>query len=138
MNHNIREAVRCARHSEHYDVMYLAQAVGELLEHQNTPRLGAVLGQSLRKQQEQEPVAWSYWQSCLNDDGTQTAPWVHRFSKFKPSESIINKDIVPLYTTPPQRKWVGLTDEEIMEPWPFPTRIEFARAIEAKLKEKNT
>ena len=57
----------------------------------------------------QKPVAWSYWQSCLNDDGTQTAPWVHRLSKFQPSESIINKDITPLYTTPPQRK--PLTDE---------------------------
>ena len=60
-------------------------------------------------QPEQEPVAWSYWQSCLNDDGTQTAPWVHRLSKFKPTESIINKDVTPLYTTPLQRK--PLTDE---------------------------
>ena len=63
-------------------------------------------------QPEQEPVAWSYWQSCLNDDGTQTAPWVHRLSKFKPSESIINKDIVPLYTTPPASK--PLTDDEFI------------------------
>ena len=30
--------------------------------------------------------------------------------------------------------WVGLTDEEI---WETPTLSEFARAIEAKLKEKN-
>ena len=90
-------------------------------------------------QPEQEPVAWSYWQSCLNDDGTQTAPWVHRLSKFKPSESIINKDIVPLYTTPPQRK--PLTDEEIDKlPWEphegnpmtFAEGLRyFARAIEA-------
>lgn len=65
------------------------------------------------KQTEPGPVAWSYWQSCLNDDGTQTAPWVHRLSKFKPSESIINKEVVPLYTTPPQRK--PLTDEEILD-----------------------
>jgi len=41
-------------------------------------------------------------------------------------------------TTPPQRTWVGLTDEEISEiaiknP---PMVHEFARAIEAKLKEK--
>ena len=57
-----------------------------------------------KAQPEQEPVAWSYWQSCLNDDGTQTAPWVHRLSKFKPTESIINKDVTPLYTTPPQPK----------------------------------
>ena len=53
MNRNISEAVRCAKHSEHYDIMYLAQAVGELLEYQNTRRLGAALGQALRKQ----PVA---------------------------------------------------------------------------------
>jgi hypothetical protein len=44
-----------------------------------------------------EPVAWSYWQSCLNDEGTQTAPWVQRYSKFKPAESVINKDVTPLY-----------------------------------------
>jgi len=64
--------------------------------------------------QMQEPVAWMYWQSCLNDDGTQTAPWVRRYSKFKPPESVINKEITPLYTTTPaaQRQWVGLTDEE--------------------------
>ena len=48
---------------------------------------------------------------------------------------------VPLYTAPPSREWVGLTDEEIAEvhrtckydasPWPL------SRAIEAALKEKN-
>jgi len=59
---------------------------------------------------------------------------------------------VGLYTTPPQRTWVGLTDKEIEEIWkiamftdygigaelsnqPF---VHYARAIEAKLKEKNT
>jgi hypothetical protein len=99
-----------------------------------------------------EPVAWMYWQSCLNDDGTQTAPWVQRYSKFKPPESVINKEITPLYTTPPyaatplaaQRQWVGLTDEEIgdaLSVWElteeWPTFAYAARAIEAKLKEKN-
>ena len=47
------------------------------------------------------------------------------------------EDRVPLYTTPAQRKL--LTDEEIEEIAArtlFP--INFARAIEAKLKEKNT
>ncbi len=56
------------------------------------------------------------------------------------------------YTTPPaQRQWVGLTDEAIWSEyqtlWPFHPAEEpglakdiakFARAIEAKLKEKNT
>ena len=36
-----------------------------------------------------------------------------------------------------KREWVGLTDDEIMEPWPFENRIAFARWLEAKLKEKN-
>ena len=53
----------------------------------------------------------------------------------------------PLYTTPPQRTWVGLTDEEIKPCWyeACQTDLEltsqlvvyFAKAIEAKLKEKN-
>ena len=46
---------------------------------------------------------------------------------------------------PPQRTWVGLTDEEQMQIWdgiikyaPSEIRIkDFAHAIEAKLKEKN-
>ena len=42
-----------------------------------------------------------------------------------------------------QRTWVGLTDEELFKIWvsvPAETedRFAFARAIEAKLKEKNT
>ena len=41
---------------------------------------------------------------------------------------------------PPQRTWVGLTDEEI-DTWNIvghESLREFVRAIEAKLKEKNT
>jgi hypothetical protein len=39
----------------------------------------------------------------------------------------------------PKREWLGLTDEEIEEVVSFPWHyIPFARAIEAKLKEKNT
>ena len=45
-------------------------------------------------------------------------------------------------TTPPQRTWVGLTDEEIQTMWqntsPYYDHQDFALAIEAKLKEKNT
>ena len=45
-----------------------------------------------------------------------------------------------LYTAPPQREWVGLTDKEITDLWEAPgdSGSEFARAVEAKLKEKNT
>jgi len=48
--------------------------------------------------------------------------------------------ILPVYTHPPQRTWVGLTDDEI-DTWNIvghESLREFVRAIEAKLKEKNT
>ena len=43
---------------------------------------------------------------------------------------------------PPQRPWVGLTDEEVKNfvqaVWPREaTPVDYIRAIEAKLKEKN-
>jgi hypothetical protein len=50
---------------------------------------------------------------------------------------------LPLYTAPPKREWVGLTEEEInsvrySRDWTAPwTDLVFARAIEEKLKEKN-
>jgi len=48
-----------------------------------------------------------------------------------------------LETPPPQSTWVGLTDEELSEvynqaDWDTVNGWEYERAIEAKLKEKNT
>ena len=48
-----------------------------------------------------------------------------------------------LNTAPPQREWQGLTDEEVenfvQAVWPREaTPTDYIRAIEAKLKEKNT
>jgi hypothetical protein len=72
-------------------------------------------------QPEQEPVAW------LNKE-RNTIIW----DKIYP-------DMYPLYTTPPQRTWVGLTDEEISELIRATHNTgSFVRAIAAKLKEKNT
>jgi hypothetical protein len=53
--------------------------------------------------------------------------------------------VIPLYTSPPKREWVDLTDEEITDAYAggmwilakYPNKA-FARAIEAKLREKNT
>ena len=53
------------------------------------------------------------------------------------------------YVAPPPRGWQGLTDEEVRDLWSWSMTAEaertantqqhaFARAIEAKLKEKNT
>ena len=39
---------------------------------------------------------------------------------------------------PVQRPWVGLTEDEVIDVFKEKNAIKFARAIEAKLKEKNT
>ena len=44
----------------------------------------------------------------------------------------------PLYTTPPQRTWVGLTDEELSKLEGTHIGRKLAQAIEAKLRSKNT
>jgi hypothetical protein len=78
-------------------------------------------------QPEQEPVAWI----------SHNAGLYHG----KPDE-LLNP--LPLYTAPPKKEWVGLTDEEYEEMAEqyvtncyFDT-LEYAKNIEAKLKEKNT
>ena len=52
----------------------------------------------------------------------------------------INCGLDICYASPPKREWVGLTDAEIREAYPLVSNrpvTDFARAIEAKLKEKN-
>ena len=51
---------------------------------------------------------------------------------------------IPLYAHPPQRTWVGLTDDEVAQAmyradaiFTGPMQFKFAKEIEAKLKEKN-
>ena len=84
-------------------------------------------------QPEQEPVAWA------ENDGDGNVLW-NRDSCFSDDPEWLDNPM-PLYTTPPQRQWVGLTDQdkqtafdETQEGGGF---WEFADAIEAKLKEKN-
>ena len=75
-------------------------------------------------QPEQEPVAWLHPANptCVTTDPTAYARGI------------------PLYTAPPQRPWVGLTDEEIaLIDWEsLVTKKDCVQAVEAKLKEKNT
>jgi len=76
----------------------------------------------------QEPAAW-----YRDEDGIRIY-----------YETKVWDDCTPLYTTPQQRTWVGLTDEEIQAEWlltPQHDKAEglwFGRRLEAKLKEKNT
>jgi hypothetical protein len=48
-------------------------------------------------------------------------------------------DALALNSLPPKRRWAGLTEEEIGELYRagWTNNMDFARAIEAKLKEKN-
>ena len=96
--------------------------------------------------EKQEPVAWANSYDLQNFDmKVRTGPDLHH--------------TVPLYTAPPKREWQGLTDEEVYECERLATvryqrhkysvhgqiitpadglEWHFARAIEAKLREKNT
>jgi hypothetical protein len=51
------------------------------------------------------------------------------------------EDRTPLYTSPPKREWVGLTDEDMDCLFPHGSSVwvqETVKIIEAKLKDKNT
>jgi hypothetical protein len=79
----------------------------------------------------QEPVAWV---EAWLDGKVQT----HEENCFSADPAWLN-DPIPLYTAPPKREWVGLTREEALDIESATTHpLEFARAIEAKLKDKNT
>jgi len=91
-----------------------------------------------------EPVAW------MHTTGTG-----HRYFRKKPQDKVFNPQ--PVYTSP-KREWVELKDEQVEDEWERITGhsifggdrsegramyispdevIEFSRAIEAKLKERN-
>jgi len=87
--------------------------------------------------------------------GIDTGRWVMRITEDRRIE--VNEDVevteaaqkvleaMRYLLLQQKRTWVGLTDEEIRLQWSefweaecHPWAIEFAKAIEAKLKEKNT
>jgi hypothetical protein len=78
----------------------------------------------------QEPVAWGY----RNRDGAIydcISPEAHADAE--------GDYTVPLYTTPQQRPWVGLTDEEItkLDMDTSGTVHDFVDAVESALRSKN-
>jgi len=85
------------------------------------------MNQAIAELESQEPFCYVY-----KENGEEF---------FAPKDGYLPADATPLYTHPPQSTWVGLTDEEINacdpseECWDL---HKIAKAIEAKLKEKNT
>jgi hypothetical protein len=87
----------------------------------------AALSTALAEQQ-QKPVAWQWLNTA-------------HFRKNLPANAESGA-WNPLYTAPPRREWQRLTNEEIYplynEPRSDAEMLEFARAVEQALKEKNT
>ena len=100
------------------------------------------LGDRLAKLEKTEPVQWGVDWGKAGD-----IPCVSIIKRLPDGGiEVIAVEYAPYsYTTPPQRTWVGLTDEEIADcaekmEASDPTDSfwrEFFRGIEAKLKEKN-
>ena len=104
--------------------------------------------QTALAQPEQEPVAFYHPRNGFY--------WAKPTSIFAPT--VVDAPPMPLYTAPPQRPWVGLTEDEIASTATSvniefdddfslsdqtiyyvdaASLIGFTRAIEAKLKERN-
>ena len=71
----------------------------------------------------------------LHPDGSIGNDFQWLIDSYKADKNTIK--LVPLYTAPPKRPWVGLTDEEIENGMCMSIQ-KTCRAIEATLKEKNT
>ena len=82
--------------------------------------------QRLGQEIEQEPVAYL----CENAVGHRYFRWKKPSSTYKP---------LALYTSPPQRTWVGLTEQDLdyLCNLAYTGDEEFALAVQAKLMEKN-
>jgi len=85
---------------------------------------------------EQEPVAWISATELLVMRGNALGgakDWRVNLG-LEPEEGDVG-----LYTTPPQRTWVGLTEAECGVLWKVDmTPFDYYKVIEAKLKEKNS
>lgn len=102
-------------------------------------------------QPEPKPVAWEVWtihnhiffsigvQSFQINDVLEHEPEVsaEEFSEWLATQ--LRHALTQLSNTaPPKKEWVGLTDDERIEiSWGTDTNLQYAIAIEAKLKEKN-
>lgn len=88
--------------------------------------------EALAKKEQGEPVAY------INIE-KRRLEWAYDYISWD-TPTVVNLPRIPLYATPPQRTWVGLTDEEITalesatDTFEFPQTV---RAIEAKLKTLN-
>ena len=102
-----------------------------------TQRLTA---KDIYKETEQEPVTWRNAAIRVGEDLCSVGPFGYYDMT---AEQWLDWALsVVTVHAPPQRTWVGLTDEEVKQQWEVwranaPRYVGFAKGIEAKLKEKN-
>ena len=105
------------------------EALRDALEQQEVPKGGGNLPPSLQAEPVEEPVAWRH----KGAGHFTVTPLVSKFPEWE-----------PLYTAPPRREWQSLSEEDMEDLLPLYSdpntdaeMLEFAAAIEVKLKEKN-
>ena len=88
------------------------------------------------KQPEQEPVAWGFQNTGI----TGSNRWMYLRETIPTDDQYRGVFWMPLYTAPPQREWVGLTDEELLDiaDMAYANDLELLQTLQAKLKEKNS
>jgi hypothetical protein len=103
-----------------------APRVNQCAEVCERAKLCAICARGL-EEMEQEPVAWKVAGEVSN--------WSKDFSAYQTKTYV-----EPVYTHPPRREWVGLTDEEIEKEFGFIDELlrDCVHRTEAKLKEKNS
>jgi hypothetical protein len=127
------ECPRCGHCCQGYELGFV-----DGMQHQMKSSVDKALNEK------REPVAWR-WKERINGDFDS---WAVTFSE--PPPYAVEQQ--PLYTAPPKREWVGLTADEIWKCnkaksgsavefhicYEHQNVEDFAEAIEAKLREKNT
>jgi len=102
-----------------------------------------LLRQAIEQAEKQEPVAWKNVAIRLGEELSSVGPdgyynmTAEQWLDWAMDQQPRGKNSL----SQPQREWVGLTDEEVKDiVWnlPYEPSQEHIRAIEAKLKEKNT
>lgn len=86
-------------------------------------------------QPEQKPVAWVKY--ARKKPGVQSLSWQKNPTAEEIAYGFVSD---PLYRSPPKREWVGLTEMDIRNIFPYasyPLFLKTVSAIEAKLKELN-
>ena len=124
------EALKLALEALEDLVMKHYESTGEVLYKETFTAIKEALAQP-----EQEPVAWIY-KGEKSFDGNKYSD-EYELTASKQVALWKDKNAKPLYTTPPQRTWVELTDEDDIYWEDGGTLRDLVKAIEAKLKEKN-